>query len=90
MNPKFKVGDSVLINPEKHSDLKADMISDLREGGSRAAYDAFIEAIEKSKPFTVAKVILSDGVYELKLGKRAFGYQLEESDLVKIDVIKSP
>ncbi|HXJ55899.1 MAG TPA: hypothetical protein VNU68_04465 [Verrucomicrobiae bacterium] len=84
MNPKFKVGDSVLINPEKLSDLDSDMRQDLADRSlSGAAYDAFYAAIVDGKPFTVAKVVLSDGVYELKLGKRAFGYQLEESDLIK-------
>jgi hypothetical protein len=81
---KFKVGDKVCIKPSKLSDLDSDMRQDLSDRSlSGAAYDAFIKAIEEGEPFIVTEVVLADGVYELKLGKRKFGYQMEEDDLLE-------
>lgn len=98
--PKFKVGDLVIIrndendqeNQSRLSDLQSDMQLDLQDRSlTGRAYDAFFIAIEKGRPFTVTAVVLHgnewkpasgyEPAYELKLGKRALGYEMEESQL---------
>lgn len=68
--PKFKVGDLVIIrndetdqeNQSRLSDLQSDMQQDLTDRSlTGRAYDAFFIAIEKGRPFTVTAVVTGEG-----------------------------
>lgn len=79
---KFKVGDTVNVKPETASELRADMIADIREGAAIAQVSPQMVALENGAAFTISEI--NEDEISLTYYNLDLGYVVSEDDLILV------